>query len=241
VPEDHDATPPSEPEPKQPSAFARLRAWAARRRDKAEGNWRFLDAELKRGRLLTKVVLLHLRYTFGYLAFGFLVSAPLQLGYRHEWGESMLKSLALGLLCALPFGLLWPFTKIDWGRMRVPEFKNLELRLTRLATLCAALWLLVASVVHFAAGDPGEGKATTWWVWICDPRVAWLTLGLMFFAWLRVKFHTLLFREFYTLKPEDDLVLRVPPSQLKLDLGKQRASPDAAKPRSEQTAGDADL
>ena len=70
-----------------------------------------------------------------------------------------------------------------------------------------------------------------------DERVAWLTLGLMFFGWIRVKFHTILFREFYTLKPEDDLVLRVPPSQLKLDLGspaKETSQQEVQAPREEK-------
>ena len=132
-----------------PTPSSRLTQWVETRRDKAEANWRFIDAELHRTRLLATVFLLHLRYTFGYLAFGFLVSAPIQLTtQRHEWGDQVLKSLALGLGCVLPFLLLWPFTRIAWERMRVPEFKNLELALTRwhppldhgaIADLCRAL------------------------------------------------------------------------------------------------------
>ncbi len=228
--------PPQEPSPTKseaPGLTDRVIGWFAGRRDKAEHNWRFVDAELKRGRLLTKVFLLHLRYSFGYLAFGFLVSAPIQLGWRRELasGGHMFKSLALGLACALPFLLLWPFTRIAWGRMRVPEFKNLELALTRWATVMAILFVVLAASVTVLFGHPEPGPdgvvpQLPWWVWICDVRVAWLTLGLMFFSWIRVKFHTLLFREFYTLKAEDDLVLRVPPSQLKLDL----SDPDKKPP-----------
>ncbi len=205
---------PAEPAPASASRFARLKAWAAGRRDKAERNWRFLDAELQRTRLLTKVVLLHARYTFGYLAFGFLISAPIQLGLRHEagWVEGLFKSLTLGFLFALPCLLLWPLTLIDWHRMRIPEFKNLELALTQWAAVAAALWLGVAFGV-------GEVLQTGGWLgWLCDVKVAWTNLGLMFFSWVRVKFHTVMFREFYTLKPDDDLVLRVPPSQIKLRL-----------------------
>ena len=230
-------------EPKVPGLGARAMGWFARRRDAAEDNWRFVDAEVQRGRLLTKVFLLPLRYAFGYLAFGFLVSAPIQLGWRRELaaGGHVFKSLALGLGCAIPFLLLWPFTRIAWERMRVPEFKNLELALTRWATVMAILFVVLAAsvTVLFGHPKPGPDGATPvlpWWVWICDVRVAWLTLGLMFFSWIRVKFHTLLFREFYTLKAEDDLVLRVPPSQIKLDLSDPDQRPtDAPQPEADSS------
>jgi hypothetical protein len=201
---------------------SRLSSWAASRRDKAERNWRFLDAELQRTRLLTKVVLLHARYTFGYLAFGFLVSAPIQLGMRHEagWTEGLVKSIVLGVLFALPCLLLWPLTIIDWHRMRIPEFKNLELALTRWAAIAAGVWL-AACFVFGRVLDVGG-----WTGWLLDLKVAWTNLGLMFFSWVRVKFHTVMFREFYTLKPDDDLVLRVPPSKLKV-FGEQKASTPA--------------
>ncbi|RMG17209.1 MAG: hypothetical protein D6731_04500, partial [Planctomycetota bacterium] len=204
---------PPRPSPaKGPGPWRRLRAWVSRRGERAEHDWRFLDAELHRTRLLFKVVALHLRYTFGYLAFGFLVSAPIQLGFRHEegWLEGLFKSVVLGALFAVPALLLWPFSNIDWGRMRIPEFKNLELALTRWAAVLAALWLAVAFVVEKVLRSEGVVG------WLCDTRVAWTNLGLMFFSWVRVKFHTLMFREFYTLKPDDDLVLRVPPSRLRL-------------------------
>jgi hypothetical protein len=219
--------PTPEPEP-PPTASARLTAWIARRRDKAESNWRFIDAGLHRTRLLATVFLLHLRYTFGYLAFGFLVSAPIQFATRRDLvGDHVLKSLVLGMACVVPFVVLWPFTRIAWERMRVPEFKNLELALTRWATALALVFVLFAGGVTVVFGRR-DGEIP-WWVWLCDVRVAWLNLGLMFFAWLRVKFHTLLFREFYTLKAEDDLVLRVPATQLTLDL----EEPDAEAPDSD--------
>lgn len=239
--------PPADPSPPEPGFLSQLGGWFARRRDKAEKNWRFVDAEVKRGRLLTQVFLLHLRYTFGYLAFGFLVSAPIQLGWRRElsMGGHVFKSLALGLACVVPFLVLWPFTRIAWEKMRVPEFKNLELALTRWATVLALLFVIFAASVtvlfgHPDAGPDGEIPALPWWVWICDVRVAWLTLGLMFFSWIRVKFHTLLFRDFYTLKAEDDLVLRVPPSQIKLDLSDPEAPkpPDSPKPEPPKPASD---
>lgn len=217
--------PPAESGQGSESLLSRCSAWWKRRREAVESNWQFLDSELHRGRLLTVVLLLHLRYTFGYLAFGFVISAPLQLAYRSEWGDHILKSFLLGALCIIPFVCLWPFTRIDWGRMRVPEFKNLELALTRWATVLAFGFLLFTAVVRLFAGESDDGEA--WWVWVCDVRVAWLTLGLMFFAWIRVKFHTLLFREFYTLRPSDDLVLRVPPSQLKLNLAPPKPGSDS--------------
>lgn len=200
--------------------WSRLQAWAAARRDRAERNWRFLDAELQRTRLLTKVVLLHARYTFGYLAFGFLISAPIQLGLAHEagWVEGLFQSLALGVLFGLPALLLWPFTIIDWHRMRIPEFKNLELALTQWAALAAGAWLAIAFLVSRVLEVEG------WPGWLCNVEVAWTNLGLMFFSWVRVKFHMVMFREFYTLKPDDDLVLRVPPSRLKRLL---ESGPDA--------------
>ncbi len=219
-------SPTPEASPAAQSTFAKVRAWWKRRREAVESNWQFLDGELHRGRLLTVVLLLHLRYTFGYLAFGFMVSAPLQLAYRSEWGDHLLKSIVLGSLCVVPFVCLWPFTRIDWGRMRVPEFMNLELALTRWATVLALAFLIFSGVVRLFAGHSDDDEA--WWVWVCDVRVAYLTLGLMFFAWIRVKFNTLLFREFYTLTASDDLVLRVPPSQLMLDLTPPRPGGDEA-------------
>lgn len=205
------ADPAETPTPAPPGRWGRLQAWAAARRDRAERNWRFLDAELQRTRLLTKVVLLHARYTFGYLAFGFLVSAPIQLGLAHAagWVEGMFQSLALGVLFAVPALLLWPLTIIDWHRMRIPEFKNLELALTQWAALAASAWLAIAFLVSRVFEVQG------WPGWLCNVEVAWTNLGLMFFSWVRVKFHMIMFREFYTLKPDDDLVLRVPPSRLK--------------------------
>lgn len=230
--------PSAESKPDAPGVFSKVGSWWKRRREAVESNWQFLDGELHRGRLLTVVLLLHLRYTFGYLAFGFMVSAPLQLAYRQEWGDHLLKSVVLGLLCVVPFVCLWPFTRIDWGRMRVPEFKNLELALTRWATVLALAFLVFSAAVRLFAGQSDDEEA--WWVWVCDVRVAWLTLGLMFFAWIRVKFHTLLFREFYTLRPSDDLVLSVPPSQLNLDLDPPKPGGDASPGESSPPSSKAD-
>jgi len=156
--------------------------------------------------LIVKVFLLHVRYVFGYLAFGYLVSAPLQIGRLHEegWLQGIATCLALGVVCLVPFLVLYPFTRIAWERMRIPEFKNLELALTGWAAIAAAIFVLATGFVRWPLRL--EGAALD----LFHPGVAWLCFGLMFFAWVRVKFHTVLFREFYTLRDEDDLVLRVP-------------------------------
>tara|TARA_R110002072_G_scaffold113619_2_gene243300 strand:+ start:414 stop:1019 length:606 start_codon:yes stop_codon:yes gene_type:complete len=162
--------------------------------------------ELSRTRLVAKVFLLHVRYVFGYLAFGYLVSAPLQIGRLHEdgWLSGIAVCLVLGFACLIPFLVLYPFTRIAWERMRIPEFKNLELALTGWAAIAAAVFVAAAGIVRWPLRL--EGAVLD----VFNPNVAWLCFGLMFFAWVRVKFHTVLFREFYTLRDEDDLVLRVP-------------------------------
>jgi hypothetical protein len=183
-----------------------FRAWWKRRQRGVVRRWSVVGDELSRTRLVIKVFLLHVRYVFGYLAFGYLVSAPLQIGRLHEegWLEGIAACLALGVVCLIPFLVLYPFTRIAWERMRIPEFKNLELALTGWATIAAAVFVLATGIVRWPLRL--EGAVLD----IFHPSVAWLCFGLMFFAWVRVKFHTVLFREFYTLRDEDDLVLRVP-------------------------------
>jgi len=217
----------------KPGLWARLKGSLGERRDQLEMNWRFIDAELHRTRLLIKVAALHLRYTFGYLAFGFLISAPIQLILKDATGQHVLKSLILGGLCLVPFMALYPLSKIDWGRMRIPEFKHLELALTRWAAILALLFLIVSVVVQLIAEEESQG----WLMWLFrNPSVASVNLGLMFFAWLRVKFHTLMFREFYTLKPDDDLVLHVPPSQLITGRDAPSSEPNAEAPVSDMAS-----
>lgn len=168
-----------------------------------EGQLRW--ASLFKGRVqrvgtVTQVLLLHVRYTCGNLAMGFLVSAPLQLiGSSQEWQHGRVwSSVLLGLLFAVPFLGLIPFTNIDWGRMRLPEFKNLELAFCRWS-VWASLGLLVLAL--FAEVMPGG---------LLDLQVAWVNLVLMFFTWVRAKTHVLMFREFYTLRTGDDLVVSLP-------------------------------
>lgn len=172
--------------------------WQARRAETVD-HWERVLVGVQHTRIVTRVMVIYARYTCGYLATGFLVSAPLQLVTHREWGD-LFKSLILGVVFAVPFLLLVPFTRLEWERMRLPEFKNFELTLTRWAAYCAAAFLILSGILQLTVPDSTLG-------WLCDLRVAWVELVLMSFAWLGVKFHTVLFREFYTLKPDDDLVL----------------------------------
>lgn len=199
--------PPTPPEPPEPPArhglTGRWRAWWRLRRQATELRWAFLFRGVMRAGLVTQVLLLHIRYTCGHLAAGFLVSAPIQLigGSYGQWDEGRIwKSMWLGGLFGLPFLLLMPFTNVDWGRMRIPEFKHLELAFSRWA-LWASLGLLVLALLIQA----GHGSDS-----LLDLRVAWVNLVLMFFAWVRVKANMIMFREFYTLKPGDELVISLP-------------------------------
>jgi hypothetical protein len=185
--------------------LGRVLAWYRRRKRETEARWELILGGVRRTGTITKVILLHARYTFGYLSAGFLLSAPFTIGWRHGEGlEPIAKSVILGVLCAIPFGLLIPFSQIDWGRMRLPEFKNLEVALTRYAT-----YTMVGVLVAFL-GVQAFVSSEHFLHWLCDVRVAWINLFLMLFAWVRTKFHVVLFRDFYTLKPGDDLVLSAP-------------------------------
>lgn len=224
VPGPLEASPAPDP-PAAPTAAAvdprqgplgRVRAWIKARNDATQARW---DAVLeippiKRTRFLAKVVAIHVRYASGYLMAGFLVSAPIQLVRAHEGPDPIFKSIALGLLFLIPFVVLIPFTRMAWENMRLPEFKNLELGLTLWASIGCAAFLVLTWIVQLAA--PADGAAR----WLFDPHIAWVNLGLMIFAWLRVRFDAWLFKEFYTLHPGDEsLVLFRPP----------RAAPPANK------------
>ncbi|MCO5166490.1 MAG: hypothetical protein M9894_09010 [Planctomycetes bacterium] len=194
------ASPPAPVEPPRPGPLGRVLAWIKARNDATQARW---DAVLeipriKRTRFLAKVVAIHVRYACGYLMAGFLVSAPIQLGRGHEGGGAIFKSILLGLLFLIPFVALIPFTRMAWENMRLPEFKNLELGLTMWASIGCAAFLVATWVVQLAT--PAESVAH----WLFDPHVAWVNLGLMVFAWLRIRFDAWLFREFYTLHPEDE-------------------------------------
>lgn len=188
-----------------------MRAWIKRRNDATQARWDSVleIPRIKRTRFLAKVVAIHARYSCGYLMTGFLVSAPIQLSRGHEGNGAIFKSIILGLAFALPFVLLIPFTRVRWDNMRLPEFKNLELGLTRWATITSVVFLLVTGFVQVTAADESPMR------WLFDPHIAWVNLGLMAFAWVRIQFDAWLFREFYTLHPDDDtlVLFRLQPEQ----------------------------
>lgn len=222
VPPPAPAPPPAAP----PSPLARALAWLKARNDATQARWDDVLAvpRVKRTRLLAKVIAVHVRYVCGYLMTGFLVSAPISLGMRHEGPSAILASILLGAIFALPFVALIPFTKIDWAKMRLPEFKNLELNLIKWATVASAAFLVLTWLVRGVVRSP----TTTPLEWLLDPHIAQLNLVLMAFAWLRFWFEHWMFRDFYTLHPEDDtlVLFRLPP-----EPRSERPSTSAPQPR----------
>lgn len=224
--------PPPAPAPTAPAAPAHpgpggpisgLKAWIKHRNDRTQARWDALvethGHHLARKKLLLKVVLVHVRYTCAYLATAFLVSTPYQLIwqlFRATRGDEareprvgpIVHSLVVGLALLLVMAILIPLTRIDWSKMRLPEFKVFELNL--------AWWSLVVSAAYLAlsaVADPiwGDDSAVGQ---LCDRRVALPVFTLMAFSWVRGKFDAWLFKDFYTLHPDDDsLVLfkTVPP------------------------------
>jgi hypothetical protein len=199
-----------------PGPITRFRTWLKARNDATQARWDEVlrVPRVKRTRALAKVVAIHVRYVCGYLMTGFLVSAPISLVMRKEAASEILASIVLGGLFALPFVALIPFTKIDWAKMRLPEFKNLELGLIKWATIASAGFLAFTAIVHMVIWS----KTTTPLEWLLDPHIAWVNLVLMSFAWLRFWFEHWMFRDFYRLHPEDDtLVLFRLPTEPKGD------------------------
>lgn len=136
--------------------------------------------------------LLHVRYVFGYLGSGFLVSVPISLGMKIGSGLSPIDfvgrgalSVAYGIVLLVPFFALWPVTRrFDWKAMNVPEFQLFELAVTRASAFAALGLFLLGVAAH---------TVTT----LADPSLAWTVFVLMFFAWGRIKVQTRLFPEFY--------------------------------------------
>lgn len=162
---------------------------------------------------LTKIFLLHIRYVFGYLSAGFLVSSPIYLGTKMigqfgsvEWEPAtfwhIYYSIITGLICLVPFVLLIPVTRIEWENMRVPEFKIFELTLTRWASYVSLAYLITCAVMSFKFGyDVRE----PWWF---DLQIAWMVFTLMVSAWAKIKIQTIMFRDFYELEEREGLILR---------------------------------
>ena len=135
--------------------------------------------------------LLNIQYTIGYVAAGFLVSVPIQVlwtayqshsaeGWSDLWG-----SLGRGLVCLAGYFIFWPILRYyDWENMKLPEAKLFELAVTRNATIVSAL-LLVLSLGYEAVGSS---------------KMLWLLFLLEGFAYVKIKAHTLIFREFYAIE-----------------------------------------
>jgi hypothetical protein len=135
--------------------------------------------------------LLNVQYTIGYVAAGFLVSVPIQVLWTiyqsqaaDKWSE-LWGSLGRGLVCLVLYFVFWPILRYyDWGKMKLPEFKLFELAVTRNATL-VSLGLLLLSLMYPQIGSR---------------PVLWLLFLLEAVAYVKIKAHTLIFREFYAIE-----------------------------------------
>jgi hypothetical protein len=152
----------------------------------------------ERARVVAKLGLVHARYVFGTLGTALLVSVPIDVGYRllHEehadtsWLGPAGVSVLYGLLCFAVFASMIPFTRIDWGRMRVPEFQTFELSISRSAMIASAVLLVASFIVRFLSHD-GLVHA------LLPRRLFWTVFVLMAIAWAKIWIQTKLFPEFY--------------------------------------------
>lgn len=237
------ASPP--PSPQGPGGpVSGLKAWVKHRNDRTQARWDALvethGHHLARKALLFKVALVHVRYTCAYLATAFLVSTPYQLiwqvfratsskGDGEPRAGPIIHSLLVGLALLLIMAVLIPLTRIDWSKMRLPEFKVFELNLAWWALVVSAAYLALSIVADPIWGDDSVVGQ------LCDRRVALPVFTLMAFSWVRGKFDAWLFKDFYTLHPDDDsLVLfkSVPPpaSSRAAPRPPTETKPDEAKP-----------
>lgn len=233
-------SPPSSSEAKNKAPlWQQIIAWPFKVKRDVEIKWSKITQDyeqVRRGQLVrtmffVKIILLHTRYIFGYLAAGFLVSAPLYIGTRFfrdfNWeGEAfwhIFYSLVSGLVCLIPFLILIPVTRIDWENMKVPEFKNFELALTRWASYLSFAYL----VFCFYASAIFEKTGKAWWF---DLQIAWINFTLMLSAWARIKIQTLIFKDFYELSNHEGLILRHQdqPQSSDLESEPQTPAPPAA-------------
>lgn len=164
--------------------------------------------DAQRARHRAKITLLHVRYVLGYLAAGFGISAPVTLGYQIYYGRDTTEMLALtglsaiyGVLFVVPFLVLAPVTRIEWERMRVPEFRNFELTVSRYSAI-VSLGLFVVSLLRFGSWADRMAR------WL-PPGLFWTVFVLMGTAWAKIKAQTIIFPEFYA-DQGGDRVLAVP-------------------------------
>ncbi len=152
----------------------------------------------ERTRVRATRALAHVRYVFGYLASGFLISVPISAASHFigagdaRLGDAVVESfvsIAQGVLCLIPFFALVPVSRVDWKNMRVPEYQLFDLKVTRSAAIASGVLCLLSFQLHFFAR------------WI-QPKVYWYVFVLTLFSWARVKALTLLFPEFYELERE---------------------------------------
>lgn len=137
-------------------------------------------------------LLAHVRYVFGYLASGFLISVPLSatshlIGTGGSIPDTVVRSLVsigYGLVCLVPFFALGPFAKVDWKTMTVPRYQLFDMLVTRSATIVSGLLCVLSLQLQVFVS----------WV---EPRVFWTVFVLILFSWARLKALTLLYPEFY--------------------------------------------
>ena len=110
------------------------------------------------------------------------MSTPIQLILSEEWGRAIVTSIVYGAICAVIFVVLIPLTRINWVEMRLPDFKVWELSVTRNSTILSAVFLVLCYLF-----------ATPW----LNRDAASLAFILMLVAYMKIKGHSFLFREFY--------------------------------------------
>ena len=169
---------------------------------------------------IAKRILLNVRYSFGYLAAGFLISAPLQLFGHTGATRDIFISLVYGGACGLVFLALLPLSDIDWTSMRLPEFKRFELSVTR-NTWIGSVAVLVLSWFHSLPG--------------LDVNTAWIVFVLSAFAYIKIKGHSLIFHEFYKAGLEGEAPRL--PEEIEAEVRKKLAAKEEAE--DEKTTGGA--
>jgi len=132
---------------------------------------------------------LETRYTFGYLAAGFLVSTPLWIlsDPGSDW-STVPYSLLYGIACLVVYFLFGPLAKADWKNLKLPEFKLFELSVTRWSCLLSFVFMLVLAI-----------HPRLRWQW----RLGLLQFLVMLLPYLRIKLDTWLFKDFYEIEEKE--------------------------------------